>query len=79
MTIKYGRVITHEGYKNGSVVQRTQQVEQSIPITSNQQLLDNIFAHLALLKEHDSISFTVFADKRTHQPQRIVLVSESKL
>lgn len=77
--IKYGKVTIHEGYKNGEVVNRLQRVEQSVPIKSRQELLDNIFDQLKQLQEHDSVSFTIYADKHTHEPVRMVLVSEAEL
>jgi hypothetical protein len=79
MNIVYGKVTTHETYKNGNVSVRKQRVEESIPLNNKQELLDNIFNQLLKLKTDDSVEFKVYADKRTHEPYRIVVVSESEV
>jgi len=74
--LNYGRVVEEVGYKNGEIVNRIRRTEESIPVANKQQLFDIIFQQLTLLKTCKVVNFQVYADKHSHEPNRIVVVSE---
>lgn len=69
----YGRVIVEEGYRDGNVINRIERTEESFPIASKQELLDQLFIQLDRLKHENSVAFEIFADKHSHEPTRIVV------
>lgn len=74
--LSFGRIVEEVGYKNGEIVNRTVRTEESIPVASKQQLIEIIFQQLAQLKTCKMVNFQVYADKHSHEPNRIVVVSE---
>lgn len=77
MTPQYGRIIIEEGYQHGKVINRTTRHELSIEITTKKQLLDELFEQLDRLKTEHSVSFTVYADKHSHEPSRMVVMTQN--
>lgn len=75
----FGKIITEEGWSHGNMVSTVRREIESVPVTNRQQLLEKIFSQLEQLSDYDSVTFTVFADKHTHQPYRIEVQSEVKL
>lgn len=78
-TISYGRIIIEEGYRDGTVVNRVERTEESIPIVTKREALDTIFAQLDKLKLDSCVEFKVYADKHTHEITRIVTISNRHL
>jgi hypothetical protein len=74
--IAYGKVTEEVAFKNGIEVNRVRRTEESIPVANRQALFDVILQQLSRLEGCNSIEFKVFADRKTHEPMRIVVVNQ---
>ena len=72
-------MVEETGYKDGSIASHTKRETNIVRVHNRQQLFDVILGHMEQLQEHDSISFTILADKRTREPYRIDLLTEYQL
>lgn len=74
--ISFGKVVEEIGYRGGVVASRKRRTEESIPVASRQELFDVILKQLAQLQSCSKVEFTVCAHADTHEPNRIIVVSE---
>ena len=71
----FGRVVTEIGYRDGNAVNKLERCEESIPIGSKKELLDQLFIQLERLKTDNSVNFEVFANPHNHEPTRMVVTT----
>ena len=74
----YGKRITEEVYREGSVISGATTTEVSIKLDGLQQLWDNLIMQVGRLQTEDEIDFKLKCDKESRLP-RLMIVSSKRV
>ena len=77
--LSYGRIITEEVYRDGSIVNGIVHTESSIKLDGLQELWNNLIQQVGRLKTEDSITLTIECERHTREPNRMVVNSKRLL